>query len=67
MINELVKALKEVQRERCYTIDFTADILKISRSHLYRLYNGERQPSADLIERILSLIGDDLPGDFFSY
>jgi hypothetical protein len=58
-INNQILNLKKYQQEKRITTQEIADILEISSSLLYKLYNGERIPQDEVVKKIGDLLKND--------
>lgn len=50
-VRELVRGLALLMRQRRETVAYVAAMLGVSSQHLYRVMNGERNPSINLLEQ----------------
>ncbi len=52
MIQEIINKYKQYQKDNKLTQQQAADKVHISRTHLSRIFNGERTPSMALLNRM---------------
>ncbi len=59
-ISELGKSIKKRRKELNITQEHLAELASISKNTLYKLERGESNPSFEVVEKILDILGLEL-------